>query len=253
MGGESDGAFPRALRVRLNVMPSPNHLLSRLLRTSPEAAGHLERVNLSTGLWPTLDTADDGDHLYFPETGLMGLFWTGKPSTSVGMALLGRHACWWPGHWRSSPLQTQVLQAGQAQRIRWSLLQAQPQRYAPWLLQAAAASQQLIQQMAQQAFCAHNHNRLQRLASGLLVVLHQNPHSTHPLTVAELAHWLACAEAEVLAAAQSLQAHGALQLTVGAGTGAQLHSLQSQPLTRLACSCHVQGVSGPGPSGSVQG
>ena len=246
-------ALSSALKTRLKVMlPSPNHLLSRLLHTTPEAAEHLERVGLSTGLWPAPDAADDGDHLYFPEKGLMGLFWTGRPSSGVGMALLGCHACWWPGDWRVSPLQTQVLQAGHAQRIRWSVLQALPQRYAPWLLQAAAASQQLVHQLAQLAFCAQNHNRLQRLASGLLLVLYQNPHGDGQMSLAELAQWLTCSEAEVLVTAQTLQAHGALQLRVDAGAGAQLHSLQPQPLASLACSCHSQVVQGQQASGFAQ-
>lgn len=143
-------------------------------------------------------------------------------------------------------MQMQVLQAGHVRRIPWSLLQAQPQRYAPWLLQTAAASQHLVQDMAQRAFCALHHNSLQRLASGLLVVLNQNPHSDGQMSLADLAHWLSCPLSELQVAAQTLQAHGAVQLAVDAGTGVKLHSLQPQPLARLACSCQLQWGLGPG-------
>lgn len=222
------------------ILTSPNHLLSRLLQTTPEAAAHLERVTLSPGPWPNPCTADDEGHVYFLEAGLMGLFWSGKPFTRTGMALLGCQACWWPGDGGVSSLQAQVLQVGHAQRIRWSVLQDQPQRYAPWLMQTAAASQQLIHQMAQLTFCAENHNRLQRLASGLLIVLNQNPDSDGQMSVADLAHWLSCPVADVQAASQTLEVHGALKLTVDTATGVQLHSLHPQMLASMACSCHLQ-------------
>jgi hypothetical protein len=228
--------------------PSPNLLLSRLLQTTPEAAQQMERVILSPGTWPNLDSADNEDHVYFPESGLLGLFWSGTPLT-MGMALLGCKACWWSGG--LSPLHMQVLQPGQARRIRWSVLQAQPQRYAPWLLQIAAASQHLVQQMAQMALCNQNHTRLQRLASSLLLVLNQKPDGDGQMSVAALAHWLACPASEVQAAAQTLQAQGALQLTVDAEAGTALRHLQPEVLARLACSCHLRLTQGLGASDSA--
>lgn len=236
---------PLGKRVRLNVMPpSPNHLLNHLLHTNPEAAEHLEQVFLVPGPWHNPSCADGESHVYFPEKGLVGLFGSDTLMPSLGMALLGCQTCWWSGG--VNPVQMQVLQAGYAQRMPWSLLQAQPQRYAPWLLQTAAASQQLVQHMAQRAFCALQHNSLQRLASGLLVVLNQNPRGDGQMSVDELAHWLSCPPSEMQAAAQTLQAHGAVQLAVDAETGVKLHSLQPQPLARLACSCHLQWGPGPG-------
>lgn len=236
---------PLGKRVRLNVMPpSPNHLLNHLLHTTPEAAEHLEQVFMVPGPWPNLSSSDVEGHVYFPETGLVGLFGSGTPLPGLGMALLGCQSCWWSGG--RHLVQMQVLQAGHVRRIPWSLLQAQPQRYAPWLLQTAAASQQLVQDMAQRAFCALHHNSLQRLASGLLVVLNQNPHSDGQMSLADLAYWLSCPLSELQVAAQTLQAHGAVQLAVDAGTGVKLHSLQPQPLARLACSCQLQWGLGPG-------
>lgn len=243
----------KAPRVRLNVMPpSPNHLLSRLLQTTPEAAQHLERVSLSPGSWPTEVEKEEEGHLYFPEAGLIGLYWQGTPLTNVRTAWLGCHACWWPGYWMGSSLKLQVLQAGHAQRIGWTVLQAEPQRYAPWLLQTAAVSQQLIHQMAQMVYCAQNHNTLQRLASSLLVMLHQNPHSGEHLSVGELAHWLSCPAGDVQLAAQTLQSQGALQMTSTPGTGVQVHSLQPQMLSTLACSCHLQVAQNDAASSAIQ-
>jgi hypothetical protein len=249
-GRESEGVFPRVFRLQLTViLPSSNHLLSRLLHATPDAAEHLERVDMVPGFWSASDTANDEGHVYFPESGLMGLFWPGTPSASMGMALLGCQACWWSGG--VSPLQMQVLQAGQAQRIRWSVLQAQPQRFAPWLQQTAAASQQLLLHMTQMIFCVQNHTRLQRLASGLLRVQNQQLNGDAQMSVTELALWLACPQSEVQALAQALQtlqAQGAVQLMVDKGTGAKLHRLQPQVLARLACSCHRRLAQGQGAS-----
>jgi hypothetical protein len=239
-----------SLRLTL-ILPSSNHLLSRLLHATPDAAEHLERVDMVPGPWRIARTQDGEGHVYFPESGLIGLLGSGTPLTT-GMALLGCQACWWSGG--MSPVQMMVLQAGHAQRIRWSVLQAQPQRFAPWLLQIAAASQQLVQHMAQMAFCKVNHSPLQRLASDLLVVLNQKTKGDGPISVAELAHWLAYPQSEVQALAQALQtlqAQEALQLAGDAGVVVQLHSLKPQVLAKLACSCHLQSVQGLGCGGSA--
>ena len=251
-GRESEGVFPRVLRARLTViLPSSNHLLSRLLHATPDASEYLERVDMVPGPWLNQCAQDGEGHVYFPESGLIGLFGSGTPLTT-GMALLGCKACWWSGGIR--PVQMRVLQAGQAQRIPWSVLQAQPQRFAPWLLETAASSQQLVRHMAQMAFCKLNHTPLQRLASGLLVVLNQKSKGDGPMFVAELAHWLAYPQSEMQALAQALQTlqvQEALQLAGDAGVGAQLHSLKPQVLVRLACSCHQQSVKGLGYGGSA--
>jgi len=224
------------------MLPSSNHLLSRLLHTTPDAAEHLERVDMSPGFWLPREPADDDGHVYFPESVLMGLSWSGRPWARVGMALMGCQACWWSGG--VSPMQMQVLQAGHARRIRWAVLQAQPQRFAPWLLQTAAASQRLVQQMAQMVFCTSNHSPLQRLASCLLVVHNQKPQGDGQMSVAELAHWLACPSAQVQDAAQTLQVQGAVHLTEKEGAETHLQLLQPPVLARLACSCHLQWTQG---------
>lgn len=243
---------PPAQRSSQNLMlTTSNHLLSRLLHTTPEAAEHLERVILSPGLWPIQGGVQETGHVYFPEVGLMGLLWPSPALPGVGMVLLGCHAGWWPELGRLGSVQTHVLQAGHAQRIRWSVLQAQPKRYAPWLLQAAAASQLLVQQMARKVHCVQNHTLVQRLASGLLAVRQHNPHSDGRMSLADLAHWLSCPVGELQDAARALQANGAVQLAEDAGAVTPLHSLQPQRLASLACACHEHLAQDPGSSGSA--
>lgn len=230
---------PQAQRSSQNLMlTTSNHLLRRLLHTNPEAAEHLERVILSPGLWPMQGQTLDEGHAYFPEAGLMGLLWLSPVLPGAGMVLMGCHSGWWPELGRLGSVQTHVLQAGHAQRIRCSLLHAQSQRYAPWLLQAAAASQQLVHQMALKVHCVQNHTLAQRLAGGLLAVLQHNPHSSGRLSVADLAHWLSCPVGELQIAARALQAHGAVLWSEDAGAGTSLHSPKPQMLASLACACH---------------
>lgn len=231
------------------MLPSTNHLLSSLLQSTPEAAEHLERVVLTPGPWPTRGRVDDEGHLIFLESGLIGLFWpAAQPVSSVGMALLGCNACWSSGFGGVSTLQTRVLQAGHAQSIRWSVLQDQPERYAPWLMQTAEASQQLMHQIAQMAFCAANHNFLQRMSS-MLLMMQQNLNCEAEIPVTDLAHGLTCSEGQVRAAAQTLQAHGALMLQLDGPVGPKLHSLQPPLLASLACSCHLKLVQRQGANG----
>lgn len=233
------------------MLITSNQLLSRLLHTTSEAAEHLERVTLSRGLWPMQGQTLGEGHVYFPEAGLLGLLWPSPALPGVGMVLLGCHAGWWPEIGRLGPVQTHVLQAGHAQRIRWSVLQAQPQRYASWLLQAAAASQQLVHQMARKVHCVQNHTLVHRLASGLLAVRQHNPHSHGRMSLADLAHWLSCPVGELQDAARALQAQGAVQLAEDAGAVTPLHSLQPQRLASLACACHEHLAQDPGSSGSA--
>ena len=81
MGGrESEGVFHSALRVGLTVMlPSSHRLMSRLLHATPEASEHLARVDKLPGFWSASDTANDQGHVYVPESGASGLFWSGTP------------------------------------------------------------------------------------------------------------------------------------------------------------------------------
>ena len=203
---------------------------------------------MTPGPWPTRGEVDDEGHLNFLESGLIGLFWPAQPLSAVGMALLGCNACWSSGGRGISPFQTRVLQSGHAQRIRWSVLQAQPQRYATWLMQTAEASQQLMKQISQMAFCAANHNTLQRMSS-MLFTMQQHLHCQESICVTDLAHWLSYSEDQVRAAAQTLQEHGALILELDESVGPKLHSLQPQLLASLACSCHLHLVQQQGAMG----
>jgi hypothetical protein len=223
----------------MNPPLSRNTLLQRLLQAAPPWAARLEQVHWTPGPWLA-----ERDHVYFPEEGLMALSSTTTPAMPP---VLGRHACWLNAQEDASAcgLQAHVLEAGYGQRIRWSDLVQAPEHARAWLLQTTAASQQLLQQMAQMAYCAQHHSATQRLASWLLICLDQAGTSTLQIRAAAVLQGLGASAADAAATAAALQAHGALALGHdGADLAADgplvMKQLQAHKLSALACTCHLQ-------------
>jgi len=228
----------------MNPSPSRNSLLQRLLQASPTCAARLERVHLTPGLWLA-----ERDHVYFPEEGLVALSSTLTPALP---SVLGRHACWLNAQEDAVAwgLQSHVLTAGHAQRLRWSDWVQALEHAGVGLLQAAAASQQLLQQMAQLAYCAQHHAPTQRLASWLLICLDQADTPALQIHASLALQGLGVSGDEGHAHLLALQAQGALVLGGGdAPAGAQpvLQQLQAHRLTALACTCHPQVALNRGP------
>lgn len=232
----------------MNTEPFRNTLLQRLQGASPVWRDQLERVHLAPGPWWA-----EPDHVYFLQEGLIGL----SSTAALAMpAVLGRHACWLnpqevaPGAHLQASLQTpsqahqpvrlqaHVLVAGAAHRIRWSALENAPAQAHAWLLQTALASQQLLQQMAQMAYCAQHHAPAQRLASWLLICLHQADAPALQIPAASVLQALVTRADEGLASVHDLQAQGALVLSEAEGAPSVLQQFQADKLAALACNCY---------------
>ncbi len=106
---------------------------------------------------------------------------------------VGQHGCVLPPQVQGSAMQTRVMVSGQAYRMNWNEVRADPKRHAMWLRYTLAATQGLIGQMAQWAFCMQHHTSEQRLASWLLHCIAQssNPDlnvniSSLPLAIRQL-------------------------------------------------------------------
>ena len=223
----------------MNPPLSRNTLLQRLLQATPTWAAPLERVHWMPGPWLA-----ERDHVYFPEEGLMAFSSTTKPAMPP---VLGRHTCWLNAHEDATAcgLQTHVLEGGYGQRIRWSDLVEAPEHARAWLLQTAAGSQQLLQQMAQMAYCAQHHSATQRLASWLLICLDQAGSANLQIRAAAVLQGLGASAADAAATAAALQDQGALVLTPGGPDLAAdgqlvMKQLKAHKLSPLACSCHLQ-------------
>ena len=215
--------------------PQPT-LLAQLQQAPLDAWMRFERLSVLPGPW-SIEATDEDDWVYFPEDALIGLASPAAQSAAARMAVVGCQSCWMPSYWKSMPLQAHVLVGGTVQRTPWSAMQNEPHRHAPWLWHAAVASQRLIRQMAQMAFCAQHHTLVQSLATWFLVCLHQAARPELDLRWPDLMRWRDVPQAQLLQALSTLEARGALQWS---GSDQGVVRIQAVPeLSLMACSCHV--------------
>lgn len=211
-------------------------LLAQLQQAPLAALMRFERLSILPGPWP-IETTDEDDWVYFPEDALIGLAAPAAQGSAALVAVVGCQSCWMPSYWKSKPLQVHVWVGGTVQRTSWSDMQNNPQRHAPWLWHAAVASQRLIHQMAQMAFCEQHHTLVQSLATWLLVCLHQAARPELEVRWPDLMRWRDVPQAQLLQALTTLQSCGALQWT---GSDQGVVRVRSVPeLTRMACACHL--------------
>lgn len=209
-----------------------DNTLLALMHRDGAGAGRLKPslVNLPLGPICT-DHEEGGTWMYFPVDALIGL--APADSSQAAVALVGRQGCVMsPGG--ELPMHAHVVSPGQAYRLDWGPVRQDPNRFAPWLWHASAATQSLIGQMAQWSFCAKHHSPDQRLASWLLHGLAQTPHAELTLSLMglplDMQQWLSRAEP---AAVEKSDAQG---YVVGPdGVLAQ----SSERLMAQACACHA--------------
>jgi hypothetical protein len=218
---------------------SPNPLVQSLLLAVPELLPDLEPVRLERGCW--IEKPSDGGHfLYFPEDALLGVSAQLKPHGlphGVRLSWLGCQSVWSPAQALASGLQAQVLVAGGAFRLPEVALCAATKPLAPWCLQLAASSQQLMTQMAQVSFCARHHTAEQSLASWLLMAWYNSPGRVLQMPVASLQAGFGFAPETWLRAWQTLHSQGLVALA-DQGTVAEITPPLLAPLTGVACACH---------------
>jgi hypothetical protein len=218
---------------------SPNPLVQSLLRAVPELLPNLEPVRLERGPWPE-KLLGGGPFLFFPEDALLGVSAQLQPNGlphGVRLSWLGCRSVWSPEQAQVSGLQAEVLVAGGAFLLPEAALHAANQALAPWRLQLAASSQQLITQMAQVSFCARHHTAAQSLASWLLMAWYNSPGHALQVPVNSLQAGFGFAPETWQRAWQTLHNQGAVALA-DQGTLAEITPPLLAPLTGVACACH---------------
>lgn len=189
-------------------------------------------VDLSTG--PLASDSDASDRfVYFPVDALMTL--GSENSADAILAVVGWHGCVAPGQVGRGAIQSHVMVPGRAYRVDWTPVAADPIRYASWLWHTTAATQSLIGQMAQWAFCLHHHTAEQHLASWLLHCVAQYPHANLDLNF----HALPMSVRHLLEPSDAQNASG---FDVHKG---HLHITSPQRLAEQACSCHQKMAGAP--------
>ena len=218
---------------------SLNPLVQSLLLAVPDLLPNLEPVRLERGPWSE-QPSGGGQFLYFPEDALLGVSAQHKPNgvpLGVRLSWLGCRSVWSPEQAQASGLQAEVLVAGGAFRLPEAALHAANQPLAPWRLQLAASSQQLITQMAQVSFCARHHTAEQSLASWLLMAWYNSPGHALQMPVASLQAGFGFAPETWQRAWQTLHSQGAVALS-DQDTLAEITPLLLAPLTGVACACY---------------
>ncbi len=206
-----------------------NSLLA-LMHRDGACEGRVKPTLVHLPLGPmSVNGEDAGAWAYFPMDALIVL--APAHSAPAAVALVGRHGCVMsPGD--ELPMQAHVVSPGRAYRLDWTPVRQDPNRFASWLWHASAATQSLIDQMAQWSFCAKHHSPVQRLSSWLLHGLAQTPHAELTLSLMglplDMRQWLAQAAPAAAADAQGY--------VVGADG---VHAQSSERLMAQACTCHA--------------
>lgn len=200
-----------------------------MLQDVPGTDADFERIQVPAGPWP-IELDRHHDWAYFPDDSLVSVSPSRLAWGDAVIAVVGHHGFWLPGMLTGRPLHAQVLRAGHVHRVDWSIVQRDPQRYAPWLIRAAQASQRMMGQMAQLAFCAKHHTPTQRMASWLLVCRHESVNTSLPASLGGIQSSLREQDQWLVAALSQCHGKGAVP--------ASLVSLDQEALAVVACTCH---------------
>ena len=226
------------------IAKTNNTLMQQMLADVPGSQACFERIAVKPGPWPE-QLAELTDCAFFPDDCLISLTPDLGASPQVSGVVLGHRSLWFSNGSNPSLLQARVIVGGYVYRVNWSLLRHDTQRYAPWFFLGAAASQCLISQMAQMAFCARHHALVPRLASWLLACMHQSIQPSMPISLNDIPEAFRVNNDGFEEAWAELQARQAIRsdtvlLPVSGKTNApdMAWTMEPVPLTRLACTCH---------------
>jgi hypothetical protein len=205
-----------------------NSLLNLMLGDDAfQAALKVVRVQLQPGPVPT-DPLGVASWAYFPVDALITM--GSERSAQAAIALVGRHGGVFGPQDGDSAMYAHVMAPGLAYRVDLAAVHNDPSRYSQWLWHAAAATQELIGQMAQWSFCVQHHAPAQRLASWLLYCLAQSSKDQFHLHAMPPA-MRQCVPLSPLGAGQA-PPHG-FEVREGFLTALVPHRLLEQ-----ACTCH---------------
>ncbi len=218
-------------------LPRQNQLLASL----PEAEWLrwlplLERVDLSCGQ-VLLEAGSRPTYLLFPTTAVVSLLYLTQDGGCAEVAVVGNDgvigiALIMGGH--TTPSTAVVQSAGQAYRLRASVVQHETQRSAVALLVLLRYTQTLMAQVAQTAVCNRFHTIDQQLCRRLLMGLDRQSGDALELTQEAAANLLGVRREGVTAAACKLQKAGVIRYHRG-----RIQVLDRQRLEQRTCECYA--------------
>ena len=217
--------------------PKDNRLLAALSEEQYEALlPSLEPVPMPLGL-SVYESGAAQSYVYFPTSCIVSLLYVLEDGSSAEIALTGCEglvgiALFMGGD--TTPSRAVVQSAGEAYRLRASVLKQQFERGGPLQLVLLRFTQALITQMAQTAVCNRHHSLEQQLCRWLLLSLDRLPSNELVMTQELIANMLGVRREGVTEAAGKLQAEGLIEYRRG-----RITVLDREHLEARVCECYA--------------
>jgi CRP-like cAMP-binding protein len=217
--------------------PKQNHLLAVLPAAEYERLlPDLEHLPLVLGL-PLYESGGQQEYVYFPTTCIVSLLYVMHDGSSAEIAVVGNEgavgiALFMGGE--TTPSRAVVQSAGEAWRVKGSILKTEFERGGPMQYLLLRYTQALITQMAQTAVCNRHHAVEQQLCRWLLLSLDRLPTNELTMTQALIANMLGVRREGVTEAAGKLQAEGLITYSRG-----KITVLDRPKLETRVCECYA--------------
>jgi CRP-like cAMP-binding protein len=215
----------------------PNQLLAALpaadsLRLLPQ----LEPVQLKLGA-ALYESGGAQSYVYFPTSSIVSLLYVMQDGASAEIAVVGHEgvvgiSLFMGGE--TTPSRAVVQSAGEAYRLRGTLLKAEFERGGPLQLLLLRYTQALITQMAQTAVCNRHHAVEKQLCRWLLLSLDRLQSNVLAMTQELIANMLGVRREGVTEAAGKLQDAGLIEYSRGKITVLDRPKLEAQ-----VCECYA--------------
>ena len=217
--------------------PKQNHLLAALpaddyTRLAPD----LEPIPMPLG-WAVYESGGQLSYLYFPTTSIVSLLYVMESGASAEIAIIGNEglvgiSLFMGGE--STPSRAVVQSAGDAYRLRASVLKREFALGGNLQHLALRYTQALITQMAQTAVCNRHHALDQQLCRWLLLSLDRLESNELLMTQELIANMLGVRREGVTEAAGKLQAEGLIRYNRG-----HIQVLDRAKLEKRVCECYA--------------
>ena len=217
--------------------PKQNHLLAALpaddyARLAPD----LEPIPMPLG-WAVYESGGQLSYLYFPTTSIVSLLYVMESGASAEIAVIGNEglvgiSLFMGGE--STPSRAVVQSAGDAYRLRASVLKREFALGGNLQHLALRYTQALITQMAQTAVCNRHHALDQQLCRWLLLSLDRLESNELLMTQELIANMLGVRREGVTEAAGKLQAEGLIRYNRG-----HIQVLDRAKLEKRVCECYA--------------
>ncbi len=216
--------------------PRQNHLLAVLPENEWKRLSHFfEFVHMPLGM-VLYESGGQLDHVYFPTTAIVSLLYVMEDGASAEIAIVGNEgmvgvALFMGG--QTMPNRAVVQSAGDAYRLRGTLLKQEFDRAGAIQRLLLRYTQALLTQMAQTAVCNRHHTVEQQLCRWLLLSLDRLPTNVLTMTQELIANMLGVRREGVTAAAGNLQDAGLISYNRGIIT-----VLDRPGLEAVCCECY---------------